>query len=128
MKYVYPAIFYNAVEGGYYVIFPDVEGAMTQANTLYEAMEYAEEVLADMLVSYEDFKAGKYHKDKDGNEIRVMNNRIVEPTPIEKVVAEPDEYSTAAFVTLIKADTDAYRKILEELHKKRSEMEKTGAA
>ena len=127
MKYVYPAIFYNAVEGGYYVIFPDVAGAMTQADTLYKAMEYAEEVLADMLVSYEDFKAGKYHKDEDGNEIKVMNNRIVEPTPIEKVVAEPDEYSTGAFVTLIKADTDAYRKILAELDKKRK-AEKTGAA
>ena len=128
MKYVYPAVFYKAVEGGYYIEFPDVEGAMTQSDTLYEAMEYAEEVLADMLVSYEDFKAGKYHKDEDGNEIRVMNNRIVEPTPIEKVVPEINEYSTGAFVTLIKADTDAYRKILAELDKKRNETAKTGAA
>ncbi len=128
MKYVYPAIFYNAIEGGYYVIFPDVEGAMTQADTLYTAMEYAEEVLSDILVSYEDFKAGKYHKDPEGNEIKVMNNRIVEPTPIEKVVPEINEYSTSAFVTLIKADTDAYRKILAELDKKRNENAETGAA
>lgn len=126
MKYVYPAIFYKAIEGGYCIDFPDVSGAATQADTLYEALEMAEDALAGILVMYEDFKAGKYYKDEDGNEIKVMNNRIVEPTPIEKVVAEPNEYSTAAFVTLIKADTDAYRKILAELHKKRQE-EKTGA-
>ena len=104
MKYVYPAVFYNAVEGGYCVEFPDVEGAITQGETLYEAMEMAEDALAGMLVMYEDFKAGKSDLP--------MNNRIVEPTPIEKVVAEPDEYTTSAFVTLIKADTDAYRESL----------------
>ena len=128
MKYVYPAIFYEAIEGGYCIDFPDVSGAATQADTLYEAIEMAEDALAGMLVMYEDFKAGKYYKDEDGNEIRVMNNRIVEPTPIEKVVPEINEYSTGAFVTLIKADTDAYRKILAELDKKRNETAKTGAA
>ncbi len=112
MKYVYPAIFYNAIEGGYCVEFPDVEGAITQADTLYEAIEFAEEVLVDMLLTYEDFKAGKYHKDPNGNEIKIINNRIVEPTPIEQIKAEPDEFSTTAFVTLIKADTDAYREEL----------------
>lgn len=104
MKYVYPAIFYSAVEGGYCVEFPDVAGAITQGETLYEAMEMAEDALAGMLVMYEDFKAGKSDLP--------MTNRIVEPTPIEKIVAEPDEYSTSAFVTLIKADTDAYRESL----------------
>lgn len=128
MKYVYPAIFYKAVEGGYYIDFPDVEGATTQGETLFEALEMAEDALAGMLVMYEDFKAGKYYKDEDGNEIKVMNNRIVEPTPIEKVVAESDEYSTGAFVTLIKADTDAYRKNLDELKNNRNETAKTGAA
>ena len=102
MKYVYPAIFYAANEGGYYVEFPDVEGALTQGETLFEALEMAEDALCGMLVSWEDFKAGR--------DQLPMNNRIVEPTPLEKVVAEPDEFSTKAFVTLIKADTDAYRK------------------
>lgn len=126
MKYVYPAIFQKDKDSKdtWCVDFPDVEGAATFGETLYEALEMAEDALAGILVMYEDFKAGKYYKDEDGNEIKVMNNRIVEPTPIEKVVAEPNEYSTAAFVTLIKADTDAYRKILAELHKKRQE-EKT---
>ena len=99
MKYVYPAVFYKEKEGGYVVEFPDVEGALTQGKTLFEAMEMAEDALCGMLVSFENGEN--------------MTNRIVEPTPIEKVVAEPSEFSSKAFVTLIKADTDAYRKMLE---------------
>ncbi|MBR6712627.1 MAG: type II toxin-antitoxin system HicB family antitoxin [Selenomonadaceae bacterium] len=103
MKYVYPAIFYRAKEGGYFINFPDVDGAATQADTLYDALDMAEDALNGIMVMWEDFKAGKSKLP--------MNNRIVEPTPIEQVKAEPDEYSTSAFVTLIKADTDAYRKL-----------------
>ena len=108
MKYVYPAIFYRAKEGGYCIEFPDVEGAITQAETLYEAIEMAEDALAGTLTIYEDYKAGNF-TDTEGNPLK-LNNRIVDPTPIEQVKAEPDEFSTSAFVTLIKADTDAYRK------------------
>ena len=104
MQYVYPAVFYRAIEGGYAVEFPDVDGAATQGETLYEAIEMAEDALAGILVCYEDYKAGRSKLP--------MGNRIVDPTPIEKVVAEPDEYSTSAFVTLVKVDTDAYRKAL----------------
>ena len=113
MRYVYPAVFYRAIEGGYCINFPDVAGAITQADDIFTALEMAEDALAGMLVCWEDFKAGNL-TDMDGNKITVLNNRIVDPTPIEKVVAEPDEYSTSAFVTLIKADTDAYRKMLAE--------------
>ena len=122
MKYVYPAIFYRAIEGGYCIEFPDVAGAATQADTLYEALEMAEDALAGILVCWEDFKAGKSDLP--------MNNRIVDPTPIDQVKAEPDEFSTSAFVTLIKADTDAYRKMLAEMRKSSStpETATTGAA
>ena len=30
MKYVYPAIFYRAIEGGYCIDFPDVSGASSR--------------------------------------------------------------------------------------------------
>ncbi len=103
MKYVYPAIFYRANEGGYCIEFPDVEGAITQADNIYDALDMAEDALAGMLICWEDFKAGKSKLP--------MKNRIVEPTPIEQIKAEPDEFSKSAFVTLIKADTDAYRKL-----------------
>lgn len=114
MKYVYPAVFSRADEPEelWYINFPDVEGAFTDAKSLYEALEMAEDVLASMLVCWEDFKAGNLI-DPDGNKLEIKN-RIVEPTPIEQVKAEPDEFSTSAFVTLIKADTDAYRKMLAE--------------
>ena len=107
MKYVYPAIFYAAKEGGYCIDFPDVDGAGTQADTLYKAMEMAEDALCGIMVMYEDFLMGR-----NGFP---MKNRIVAPTPIEKIKAEPDEYSTSAFVTLIKADTDNYRRQLAEM-------------
>ena len=120
MKYVYPAVFYRAIEGGYCIDFPDVSGAATQAETLYEALEMAEDALAGMLTMYEDFKAGKSNLP--------MNNRIVEPTPIEQVKAEPDEFSTSAFVTLIKADTDAYRKMLAEMKKAKADKSTTATS
>ncbi|MBQ6976213.1 MAG: type II toxin-antitoxin system HicB family antitoxin [Selenomonadaceae bacterium] len=113
MKYVYPAVFYRAIEGGYCINFPDVSGAITQADDIFTALEMAEDVLAGMLCAWEDYKAGLSKTP--------MANRIVDPTPIEEVVAEPDEFSTSAFVTLIKADTDAYRKMLAE--QKASEKE-----
>lgn len=119
MKYVYPAVFYRANEGGYCINFPDVAGAITQADDIFSALEMAEDVLAGMLCTWEDFKSGNL-TDMNGKKITVLNNRIVDPTPIEEVVAEPDEYSTSAFVTLIKADTDAYRKMLAEQTKNKS--------
>ena len=108
MKYVYPAIFREdkKLKNAWCVEFPDVAGAATFGNSLYEALEMAEDALAGMLVCWEDCKSGKLTPP--------MKNRIVEPTPIEQVKAEPDEFSTSAFVTLIKADTDAYRKLLAE--------------
>ena len=108
MKYVYPAIFRKDKEMNdtWCVEFPDVSGAATCGYSLYEALEMAEDALAGALTLYEDSKAGKLDPP--------MKNRIVEPTPIDQVKAEPDEYSTSAFVTLIKADTDAYRKMLAE--------------
>ena len=110
MKYVYPAVFYRSIDGGYCINFPDVAGAITQADDIFTALEMAEDVLGGMLVCWEDFKAGLSKTP--------MKNRIVEPTPIDEVIAEPDEYSTSAFVTLIKCDTDAYRKMLaEQAHK-----------
>ena len=106
MKYVYPAIFRKdkKLVDTWSIEFPDVAGAATCGYSLYEALEMAEDALAGMLCSWEDYKAGLSKTP--------MKNRIVDPTPIEEVVAEPDEYSTSAFVTLIKADTDAYRKML----------------
>ncbi|MBE8953266.1 MAG: type II toxin-antitoxin system HicB family antitoxin [Quinella sp. 1Q7] len=94
MKYVYPAIFRKSidVEDCYCVDFPDLDGVFTQGYGLYEAIYMAEDVLAFSLADYED----------DGK-------TIPKPTPIKQIKAAPDEYSTDAFVTLIKVDTEAFR-------------------
>ena len=108
MQYVYPAIFSKDKESEdtWCVKFPDVEGAITQGCGLFEAIYMAEDALAGMLADWEDMKAGR-----PGYE---MSNRIVEPTPIKDVKVEIDEYSSDAFVTLIKADTDVYRLLCAE--------------
>ena len=79
----------------------------------------AEDALAGILCSWEDSKAGRLQMP--------MTNRIVEPTPIEKVVAEPDAYSTIAFATLIKVDTDAYREMLKKLDADKTKKNKKAA-
>ena len=106
MKYVYPAIFRKdkKIPDCYAVEFPDVQCAGICGYSLCDALEEAEDALAAMLCDHEDREAGKLN--------RQMSNRVDAPTPINEVVAEVDEYSTEVFVTLIKVDTDAYRKIL----------------
>ena len=99
MKYVYPAIFCAEEEGGYSVEFPNVPGAITQGETLFEALEMAEDALAIVLCAWEDSKSGKRNPP--------IKNQITEATPIDKIFLEGGE-----FATLVKVDTDEYRKNL----------------
>ena len=55
-KYVYPAIFTPEKDGGYSVLFPDLEGCYTCGDTLEEALLMAEDVLAFTLYDYERSK------------------------------------------------------------------------
>jgi Uncharacterized conserved protein len=50
MKFVYPAIF-TEEDGSYIVEFPDLEGCQTFADSISEAVEYAEEALSGYLLS-----------------------------------------------------------------------------
>ena len=50
MKFVYPAIFTEEDES-YIVEFPDLEGCQTFADSIPEAIEYAEEALSGYLLS-----------------------------------------------------------------------------
>ena len=54
MKYVYPALFEPAEEGGYNVSVPDIPGCFTCADSMPEAIRMAEDALSMMLASYED--------------------------------------------------------------------------
>lgn len=96
MRYVYPAEVYAEEKGGYSVIFPDVEGAVTQGEDLYEMLVMAEDALGEILVAYENVADGRAEK---------MSNRIVEPSDIRDFVQTREK-----FYTLIKVDTDEFRK------------------
>ena len=91
MKYIYPAVFEPAEDGGYDVIFPDIPRCYTCGNSLLEALERAEDVLAMTLWGLEN--------DKD---------------PIPKPnFSSALTYADPAFVTLIKTDTTDYKRKLD---------------
>ena len=87
MKYVYPAIFTPAEDGGYAVNFPDVSRCFTCGNDFAHSIEMAEDVLAMMLCDIEDEKEPI-------------------PEPSKALTCEDHE-----IVTFIKADTEAYRQM-----------------
>ena len=91
MKRVYPAILEHE-DGVFLVQFADMENCFTEGDTLYEALENAEDVLNLVLSGMEE----------DGDPI---------PTPSDiKDVKAPD----GAIVTLVRADTEAYAKMMAE--------------
>lgn len=87
MKYVYPAIF-TAEDGGYSVLFPDLEGCYTCGDDLKDAIAMAEDVLAFTL----------YHYESKGLD-------IPEPSSIDSFDVNKD-----SFVSLVLADTLGYQK------------------
>ena len=102
MQEVYAAYLYKEDSGGYSVIFPEIEGAITQGETLFEALTNAESALAEIMVAYEDFKAGR------GEE---MANKIgATPREILYKVITMTGMLDAVGMTYIKVDTDEYRK------------------
>ncbi len=88
-KYVFPAVFKPAEEGGYYVTFPDLENCFTDGDTQEEALENANDVLNLMLY---DEKAENIPEHTNINDIKVPKN---------------------GFASLILADTEAYREVIE---------------
>ena len=87
MKYVYPAIFEPAKEGGYIVSVPDIEGCFTEGDTLAEAMAMAQDAIAMMMVYFED-----------------NNKRIPSSSNIN------DIDKSKGIVSYVLADTDQWRK------------------
>ena len=87
MKYVYPAFFEPAEEGGYNVVIPDIPGCFTCGDTMAEAIYMAEDALAMMLASYENDRTP-----------------IPEPSPIT------DLSGKAPIVSYVVADTEEWRR------------------
>lgn len=87
MKYVYPAIF-TQNEDGYLVTFPDLESCYTDGTDMKDAFVNAEDVLNIVLWDMEEAK-------KD----------IPSPSSPKAVACDGN-----SFVSLVSADTLAYRK------------------
>ena len=86
MKYVYPAVFEPAEEGGYIVTVPDVPHCYTSGKDMAQAIEMAQDAAAMLLVDFED-------------EV----SQIPEPSNL-------DDLQTTSIKSLVLVDTDSWRK------------------
>lgn len=87
-KYVYPAIFTPEKDGGFSVLFPDIEGCYTCGDSLEDSLEMATDALALVLYGYE----------KDGRTI---------PAPSDRTSISLKENE---FINYVACDTMTYRK------------------
>ncbi|MCD8196010.1 MAG: type II toxin-antitoxin system HicB family antitoxin [Lachnospiraceae bacterium] len=88
-KYAYPAIFTPEADGGYSIVFPDLEGCYTCGDDLADGLMMAEDALALILYGYES----------DGRAIPA-------PSAMTDITRNDGE-----FVNFIACDTLAYRKM-----------------
>lgn len=85
MKYVYPAVF-TPLDDGYDVRVPDLPGCRTCGDSLAESIEMAEDAVSLWL----------WDAEQEGRGIPPASANL--------------PFETPQFVSLIKADTDAYRR------------------
>ena len=88
-RYTYPAIITPEAEGGYSVLFPDLEGCYTCGDDLGEALYMAEDVLAYTLYDYEKEK-----------------REIPAPTPVDAL-----QLGNGEFVNYVTCDTLEYQRM-----------------
>lgn len=95
MLSMYPAIFYKEKEGGYSVIFPDLNHLATCGDTLEEAMAMAVDCLAGYL----------YTEMLEGNDVPT-------PTALDKIdphCEDDDDWDyVKSFVNLVSVDVAEY--------------------
>lgn len=89
MKYVYPVIFEEDEEGDYNVTVPDIPGTFTCGDDMADAIYMAEDVIAMMLADYEDEK---------------------KTIPVSSKI---EDIKTDGIVSLVVADTDEWRKLVD---------------
>ena len=100
MLSIYPACFFREADGGYSVVFPDLNYLATQGETLEMAMEMAVDCLAGYL----------YTCQKDGDEIPKPSK--LSDISSAKVAQEldPDAPAGESFVNMVSVDVKAYAK------------------
>jgi predicted RNase H-like HicB family nuclease len=89
MEYIYPAKFEACDEGGFTVTFPDFRGAVTEGDSLREAISMAEDCLGGLLVGFEEDR-----------------KKLPAPTALTSFPAN----SEREFISLIKVDISDYKR------------------
>lgn len=94
MLFAYPACFYKEHEGGYSVIFPDLNHLATCGNTLEDALKMSVDCLAGYLF-----------------DMKQSGEPIPKPSSPDKINLD-DEYNeyAEAFVNIVTVDVDEYAK------------------
>lgn len=99
MKVIYPVLFYEEQEGNYSVFVPDLDNASTCGNTLEEAMNMAEDLIAGIVLD----------KMEEGKKIPKANK--IEDMDYEKLEKELDienwDY-VSKFKTYVDVDISAF--------------------
>ncbi len=95
MLSIYPAIFYGEKDGGYSVVFPDLNHLATFGTNFENAMSMAIDCLAGYIYS--------------------ANKELPTPTPLNKIDIHceddlEDSY-ISAFATMVSVDVDEYAKL-----------------
>lgn len=100
MKIVYPVCFYEEDDGGYSIDIPDLLGCCTQAETIEEAIEMAQDAALGWIITAIE----------EGEE-------IPKPSKIEEIKLENNN----GFISLILLDIDKYART----HKSMKSVKKT---
>jgi predicted RNase H-like HicB family nuclease len=90
-KYVFPAIFTHEKDGGYSVLFPDIESCYTSGDDMADALDMAEDVLCLTL----------YDMEKD-------HKAIPTPSNAKGIITSENDV-----VSLVGCDTEFYRRFYE---------------
>lgn len=100
MLSMYPACFFKEEDGGYSVIFPDLNWLATQGDNFEDAMEMAVECLA-----------GYLHTCKlDGDDIPAPSDLLsIDPVAVAKEL-DPESPIGEAFVNMVSVDVPLYAK------------------
>ena len=98
MLSVYPAIFYENKDGGYAVIFPDLNHLATCGNSLNDAMCMAIDCLAGYL----------YDEKLEGNKLPLASS--LKDVDIHSEDDDDDDYVNS-FVNMVSVDVEEYAKL-----------------
>lgn len=100
-KLIYPAVFHPEEDGGYSVDFPDLLGCVTEGDTLFEAVDMAEDALGIYLYSLKEDKE-PYPEPSNPADIKVEGRDFVSLVEYDEVayLKRTDNHSVKKTLTI----------------------------